>query len=92
MLAAGLANKMDHPTKEEYSNALEIAKLLVEKGADVNAVVENGWTPLHGAAYSGSDGIVQFLVDSGATLDVINAFLQTPWSSGGHYRGRLRGL
>ena len=23
---------------------------------------------------------VQFLVDSGATLDVIDAFLQTPWS------------
>ena len=28
MLAAGLANKMDRPTKEEYSDALEIAKLL----------------------------------------------------------------
>ncbi len=80
MLAAGLANKMDRPTKEEYSNALEIAKLLVEKGADVNAVGENGWTPLHGAAYVGDDEIVQFLVDSGATLDVIDTFLQTPWS------------
>ena len=80
MLAAGLANKMDRPTKEEYRSALEIAKLLVEKGADVNAVGENGWTPLHGAAYVGADGIVQFLVDSGATLDVIDTFLQTPWS------------
>ena len=80
MLAAGIANKMDRPTKEEYSDALEIAKLLVEKGADVNAVGENDWTPLHGAAYSGSDGIVQFLVDSGATLDLIDGYLQTPWS------------
>jgi len=80
MLAAGIANKMDRPTKQEYSNALEIAKLLVEKGADVNAVGENDWTPLHGAAYSGSDEIVQFLVDSGATLDLIDTYLQTPWS------------
>ena len=80
MLAAGIANKMDRPTKEEYSDALVIAKLLVEKGADVNAVGENDWTPLHGAAYSGSDGIVQFLVDSGATLDLIDGYLQTPWS------------
>ena len=70
MLAAGLANKMDRPTKEEYSDALEIAKLFGE----------NGWTPLHGAAYVGADEIVQFLVDSGATLDVIDIFLQTPWS------------
>ena len=80
MLAAGLANKMDRPTKKEYSDALEIAKLLVEKGADVNAVGENGWTPLHGAAYVGADEFVQFLVDRGATLDVIDVFLQTPWS------------
>ncbi len=54
--------------------------MLVEKGADVNAVGENGWTPLHGAAYSGADEIVQFLVDSGATLDLIDGYLQTPWS------------
>jgi ankyrin repeat protein len=80
MGAAGLANKMDRPTKREYSDALEISKLLVAEGADVNTVGENGWTALHGAAYSGSDGIVQFLVDSGATLDVIDDFLQTPWS------------
>ncbi len=80
MLAAGIANKMDRPTKEEYSNALEIAKLLVKEGADVNPLGENDWTPLHGAAYSGSDGIVQFLVDNGATLDLIDGYLQTPWS------------
>ncbi len=80
MAAAGLAHKMDRPTKEEYRDALEVAKLLVDRGADVNVVGENGWTALHGAAYAGAVGMVQFLVDSGATLDVIDVFLQTPWS------------
>ena len=80
MAAAGLAHRTDRPTKDEYRSALEIAKLLVEGGADVNAVGENGWTALHGAAYIGSDGIVQLLVDSGATVDVIDDLEQTPWS------------
>ncbi len=80
MAAAGLAHKMDRPTQEEYGDAVEVAKLLVEKGADVNVVGEKGWTALHGAAYVGADGMVQFLVDSGARLDVIDVFLQTPWS------------
>ncbi len=80
LLAAGIANKMDRPNKQEYENALEVAKMLVKEGADVNAVGENGWTPLHGAAYSGADEIVQFLVDNGATLDLIDVYLQTPWS------------
>ena len=80
MGAAGLAHKMDRPSQKEYDDALVVAKLLVEEGADVNTVGENGWTALHGAAYIGANEILQFLVDSGARLDVIDVFLQTPWS------------
>ncbi len=80
MAAAGLAHKMDRPNKQEYENAVEVAKFLVENGADVNFVGEKGWTALHGAAYVGADAMVQLLVDSGARLDVIDVFLQTPWS------------
>ncbi|MEE8350105.1 MAG: ankyrin repeat domain-containing protein [Acidobacteriota bacterium] len=80
MGAAGLAHKMDHSSQKGYDDALVVAKLLVEKGADVNAVGENGWTALHGAAYIGADEVVRFLVESGATLDLIDVFLQTPWS------------
>ena len=80
MGAAGLAHKMDRPSQKEYDDALLVAKLLVEEGADVNTVGENGWTALHGAAYIGANAMVQFLVDSGARLDVIDVFLQTPWS------------
>ena len=80
MGAAGLAHKMDRPSQKEYDDALVVAKLLVEEGAEVNTVGENGWTALHGAAYVGADEMLQFLVDSGARLDVIDVFLQTPWS------------
>jgi hypothetical protein len=55
-------------------------KLAAELGTDVNAVGENGWTALHGAAYTGSDAIVQFLVEKGAKPDVLDKFGQTPLS------------
>ena len=79
MVAAGLGNKED-PTEERKKLALEAAAMLVELGADVNAVGENNWTALHGAAYTGADRMTQFLVDRGAKLDVEDAFGQTPYS------------
>ena len=79
MIAAGLGNTED-PTEERKAMALEAAKLLVELGADVNAVGENQWTSLHGAAYTGADAMTQFLVEKGARLDVQDAFAQTPYS------------
>ena len=80
MVAAGLAFKRDRPTKEEYEGALEVAKMLVKQGANVNAIGENGWTALHGAAYSGANDFVRWLVENGAQLDPLDDFSQTPWS------------
>ncbi len=79
MVAAGLGNFED-PTEEQKKMALEAARMLVELGADVNAVDEYGWTALHGAAYTGADAIVQFLADKGARLDARDMFGQTPYS------------
>jgi ankyrin repeat protein len=80
MVASGLSFKQDRPSKKDYKSALEIAKMLVERGANVNAVGENGWTALHGAAYNGADEIAQLLLENGAQLDVLDEFQQTPWS------------
>jgi len=55
------------PTEEK--NALEAAKILLDRGADVNAANEAGQTALHGAAAIGADGVVRFLVARGARLD-----------------------
>ena len=80
MVAAGLAFKRDRPTEKEYEGALKVAKMLMERGANVNAVGENGWTALHGAAYNGADDFVRWLVENGAELDPLDDFSQTPWS------------
>jgi hypothetical protein len=47
---------------------LELAALLLELGADVNAYCPEG-IPLHDAAHSGSYEMAKFLVESGSELD-----------------------
>jgi len=69
MVAAGVgwAEGMMH----EYSEGetVEVVKLLLDLGADVNAANDHGITALHGAAYKGANQVVQLLVDRGAKLD-----------------------
>jgi len=55
-------------------------KVAVELGADVNAANEDGQTAMHMAAFSGADGVVQFLADNGATVDGQDKRGETPWS------------
>ena len=66
--------------EDEKQQALEAVKLLVELGADLNESNSGGETPLHAAAYTGADAIVQFLVDHGAAVDPKNQLGETPWS------------
>ena len=63
---------------EEERVTLEVARLLVELGVDVNAVSKAGNTALHGAAGKGFNSVVQFLVEKGAILDVKNKKEETP--------------
>jgi uncharacterized protein len=67
-------------TEEEKKKLFEVTKLLVDKGADVNAVGEHGWTALHGAAYKGVDSIVDLLIKHGAKTEVFDEYGQTPLS------------
>jgi uncharacterized protein len=60
--------------------ALEAVKVAVELGADINAANEDGQTAMHMAAFTGADGVVQFLADHGASVDVQDARGETPWS------------
>jgi len=66
--AAGLAlipgYQLSHPNPER----LELAKVLVELGEDVNWADAYGITPLMAAANLGNTSLVQYLVDKGADL------------------------
>ena len=66
--------------EDEKQQALEAVKLLVDLGADVNESNTGGETPLHAAAYTGANAIVEFLVDQGAIVDAKNRLGETPWS------------
>jgi ankyrin repeat protein len=66
----------DTATEEQV---LEAVKYLVEElEADVNFVADTGETALHAAAYRGANSVVQYLVDKGATLDVVDKIGRTP--------------
>ena len=61
-----------------YPGGLEIARILVAAGADVNRKCEHGRTALHMAAAWGHLDIVRHLVESGANPEIRNDEGQTP--------------
>jgi uncharacterized protein len=81
MLAAGAGTDLARPrSPEERAMALQTLRFLVERGADVNAAGEFGWTALHAAAYQGLNDVIEFLAAHGANLDAKDGFGQTPLS------------
>lgn len=47
----------------------DIAKLLIEHGADINTKQMHGVTPLHSAAHNGQEKLAKFLIDNGADIN-----------------------
>src|SRR5207248_569371 len=52
--------------RAERRRHVEMVKLLLENGADVDAKDYYGWTALHIAAESGDEALVRLLLDKGA--------------------------
>jgi len=81
MLASGAATDVQRARSiEERGLAVETARYLVEHGADVNAVGEFGWTPLHAASYQGLTDVIELLVSKGAKTETKDKLGQTPLS------------
>jgi ankyrin repeat protein len=66
--AAGLGFIQGYSKGRTPAERLEVVKLFVEGGADVNAADDYGITPLMVAANMGDTRIIQYLVDKGADL------------------------
>jgi ankyrin repeat protein len=82
MAAAGLGAPRggDEEVTEagDRNDPIDVMRVLIGKGADVNAANDAGMTPMHFAAQRGSDRIIEFLAAQGARLDVKNKQGRTP--------------
>ena len=65
-----------------FDNQLGLAKLLIEKGADVN---KTGWTPLHYAATKGHVEMMKLLLEMHAYIDAESPNGTTPLMMAAHY-------
>ena len=57
---------------------VEAARLLLEKGADVNRPTEKGWTPLFIACWKGHVDAARLLLEKGADVDRADEERRTP--------------
>ena len=72
MAAAGLGRATYTPREPRgvrSPSAEEAVKILIEAGADINAVNEADFTALHGASFRGLNEVIGYLVEQGADID-----------------------
>ena len=72
MVAAGLGTTSRQPEQKrgpKLAISEAVVKMLVAAGSNVNAVNEADFTALHGAAFRGSNEIIQSLVEHGANIN-----------------------
>jgi ankyrin repeat protein len=92
MAAAGLGTTAPLEEAGTEPEAHEAVRLLLDLGADIDAVDANGDTAMHGAAYGSFPTIVQLLADRGANAQVWkwpNKQGRTPLFIAEGYRGGL---
>ena len=88
MAAAGLGHGGDRYERFwSGDRALEAVAFLIERGADVNARNEAGFTALHGAAFVGADAAAEHLVRHGASLNAQDFIGRTPYRIAEGHKG-----
>ena len=72
-----IGNALRDPAEEER-RTLELARILIDLGVDVNAAGQSGNTALHDAVLKDFRSVVEFLVAHGADVNAANERDQTP--------------
>jgi len=72
MAAAGLATRSPCEDAGTEPEVLEALQVLLDLGADINAVDNNGETAMHAAAYKNLPQVVRFLASRGAKIETWN--------------------
>jgi uncharacterized protein len=80
MAAAGLATRSPGEDAGTETEVLEAVQVLLDLGADINAVDNNGETAMHSAAYKNLPKVVKFLAANGAQIDVWNKNDKFGWT------------
>lgn len=62
------------------AEAIEVIRLLLQLGLDINAVDDNGETVVHGAAYQNWPALIRFLASNGADINVWNQSNRWGWT------------
>lgn len=76
----GIGGAAANEVAGEEPEILEAAELLLKWGVDINAVDANGETAMHGAAYRNMTGVVKFLADHGAKVEIWNRKNKYGWT------------
>lgn len=86
-LASRESMKVTPLASASAARQLEIARMLIERGADVNARASNDFTPLHESAASGKIDFALLLLEHGANVNAKTRDGKTPLDyarEGGH--------
>lgn len=71
------------------SEMMRLFKLLVDNAADVNAVDNNGSTPLHAAAGAGNEALIEYLLSAGANAKAKDSGDFTPLRTAEFHKAKI---
>ena len=80
LAAVGLGILAPGEEQSLEDEAIEMGRFLLELGAEINHVDQNGETAMHGAAYKASPKIMEFLDENGADIAVWNKKNKYNWT------------